>query len=192
MFLLALALALVSAGIVAWRLARTSEGRSGIEPASLRLIPLPLVSVAMQFVALRWDSSIERIVLFTLSQALLILFFVANLRHAPLRLLAFGFALNLLPMLLNGGYMPITPEAMAGLHSGTTAADWASGLVRAGSKDIVLSASQARLGFLGDVFVLAKPFPLPMVFSIGDVFILIGFVWTLSQISLPGVQYETH
>jgi hypothetical protein len=190
MTLFALVLLAVGVGIGGWRMATRGSGRDdaltsldSAQDAPLRLVPLPLIGFGLQLVALQWAGGAERFVLFTLSQALLLLFFAANLRHAPLRLLSIGFALNLLPMLSNGGYMPITPEAVANLHPGTSAAQWSSGLIRAGSKDIVLTAAEAPFWFLGDLFVLGSPFPLPAAFSLGDILILIGFGWTVYQFS---------
>jgi hypothetical protein len=95
--------------------------------------------------------------------------------------LAVGYLLNLLPILANGGYMPITPETMSQMHPYTSVEQWSSGLLRVGSKDIVLRAAEAPFWFLGDVFVLAPPFPLPTAFSPGDVAIIIGFGWAVHQ-----------
>lgn len=192
MTLFALVLLAVGVGIGGWRIA-ASRGQGPVAFPSLHLLPLPLIGLGLQLLALRWPAGAERIALFTLSQALLLLFFVVNFKHAPLRLLFIGFVLNLLPILSNGGYMPITPEAMARLHSGTSAEQWTSGLVRAGSKDIVLPAADAPFWFLGDVIVLGSPFPLPTAFSPGDVIILIGFGWAVYQFSSPtGVRCESH
>ncbi len=184
MTLFALTLLIVGLGIGGWRITKYRGWGSPAIPV-LRLWLLPFIGLALQFGALRWAGGTERIALFALSQALLVLFFGANFKYAPLRLLALGFVLNLLPILLNGGYMPITPEAMASLNPGTRAEQWISGLTRAGSKDIVVSAGEAPFWFLGDVFVLSRPFPLPTAFSVGDVIILIGFGWTVYQFSSP-------
>ncbi len=184
MTLYALSLFAVALGIAGWRM-RTLSGLAAFAPPAFRLLPLGILALALQFVALRWAGGVERIVIFTLSYVLLLLFFVANFRYRPLRLLFLGFLLNLLPILFNGGYMPITPEAMASLHPATTADQWVSGLVRPGSKDIVLAATEARLGFLGDVFVVGPPFPLPTAFSLGDILIFFGFAGSIYAFSTP-------
>ncbi|MBI3537605.1 MAG: DUF5317 family protein, partial [Chloroflexi bacterium] len=178
MTLYALALFVVALGIAGWRM-WTLAGRAAFAPPAFRLMPLGILALALQFVALRWAGGVERIVVFTLSYISLFLFFVANFQSRPLRLLGLGFLLNLLPILFNGGYMPITPEAMASLHPSTTADQWGSGLIRPGSKDIVLTASEARLGFLGDIFIVSPPFPLPTAFSLGDILIFFGFTWSI-------------
>ncbi len=190
MTLFALTLLIVGIGISGWRITKY-RGQGQLAFRIVRLWPLPLVGLALQVVALGWADGAERITLFALALVLLLLFFAANFQYVPLRLLALGFALNLLPILSNGGYMPITPEAMASLNPGTRAEQWSSGLTRAGSKDIILPAAVAPFWFLGDVFILSRPFPLPTAFSVGDVIILIGFGWTIYQFSSPkGVNHH--
>jgi Family of unknown function (DUF5317) len=177
MTLFALALVAVGVGAVAWKMIRSPGG--GSIPTPLRLAPLALVAFGSQLAALNWAEGIERVALFVLSQGLLVLFFVANFKRKPLRLIAIGFLLNLLPIAFNSGYMPITPEAMSRLHPETSAAQWTAGLVRPGSKDIVSAAAETPFWFLGDVLVFSRPFPLPTAFSLGDIVILIGFGWTV-------------
>lgn len=173
------ALLLVAAPSVGWQWIRHNKREFHLPP--IRLIAMPLIGLGLQVAAIRWPSGMERTVLFASSQMVLLVFFAANLRYWPIRILFLGFILNFLPMVLNGGYMPITPEAMASIHPGTQAGQWATGLVRTGSKDIVLPASQAALWFLGDVFTIGRPFPLWAAFSIGDCVIVAGFGWTVAH-----------
>ncbi len=192
MILFALALLTIGAGVSGWQFARQG-GWGNVALPSLRFMPLPLFGLGLQVIALRWAGGAERLVLFILSQIFLLIFFAANFQHTPLRLLLVGFALNLLPMVLNGGYMPITPEAMASLYPGTSAQQWPSGLIRAGSKDVVLPAEAAPFWLLGDVFVIGRPFAFPTAFSLGDMIILIGFGWTVYWFtSNRGVPYGAH
>lgn len=184
MTLFALALVAVGVGVAAWKMSR-SPGGGSISPALIQLAPLCLLALGLQFVALSRAGGTERVALFMLSQGLLALFFVANVKCKPLRLIAIGFLLNLLPIVLNGGYMPITSEAMSRLHPETSAAQWTTGLVRPGSKDIVSAAAETPFWFLGDVLVLSRPFPLPTAFSLGDIVILIGFGWTVYHFTPP-------
>jgi hypothetical protein len=53
------------------------------------------------------------------------------------------------------------------------------------SKNIILPAEQTRLQFLSDIFLLARPFPVPSVFSLGDVAVAAG-VWALIQSAMLG------
>lgn len=189
MALFALTLLGAGLGVVGWRVARGGL-RSGAPPP-LRGLPLPLLAFALQWVALGSAGGALRLGLMAVSQALLLGFFAANYRYRPLRLLGLGFLLNGAAMLTGGGYMPITPEAMAVLHPG--ADDWPAGFVRAGSKDIVLPAAQSPLWFLGDALALGVPFPLPTAFSVGDCLILAGFAWTVYHFTSPqGETNATH
>lgn len=172
--LFTLTLLAVGVGVGGWRLLRPGTSGNFALPA-LRLVPLPLLGLLLQLLALRWAGGVERFALLVASQALLLAFCLANWRYSALRLLMLGFSLNLLPMLLNGGYMPITPEAMSAVVGPQKAEAVISGLARAGSKDIVLPLAESRLGFLGDVFVLPYPFMFATAFSAGDVLILLGF-----------------
>lgn len=188
--LIAAVLVVIGIAVSLWR-RLVQGGKGNFAPPNLRWLMLPILGLALQFIALRWTSGWERFVPFTLSQMLLLVFFVANWNHRPLRLLAVGVLLNLAAIVSNGGYMPITPQAMSALHPGTDASQWMAGFTHPGSKDMVLPAAESMFWFLGDVFVLARPFPLPTAFSLGDVAIVIGFGWTVYRFSEPGgVQNE--
>jgi len=177
----AIVLLVVATVIAGWQI--VSQGwRSQFVSPSFRGLGLPLFGLGLQFLALHWAEGWERIVPFILSDVMLLAFLGANWKHRSLRILALGFGLNRIPILANGGYMPITPQVMAQLHCGTAPTDWTVGLVRAGSKDIVLPASEAALWFLGDVFVLGSPFPIPVAFSLGDVVLLVGLAWGIYRL----------
>ena len=173
-----------------WRMV-VRGGKGNFAPITPRLAILPVLGLGLQFLALQWTGGIERFVPLALSQALLLMFFVTNWNHRPLRLIAAGVLVNLIASISNGGYMPITPQAMSGLHPETNVVQWSTGFIHAGSKDIVLPAAQSSFWFLGDVFVLRRPFPMPTAFSLGDVAIVVGFSWTVYRFCLPGgVQHE--
>ena len=174
MLLFALVLLATAVCLGGWGLARNWRGGSAAPP-QLRLIGFPLAAVALQFVAVRLGPGAERFALVICSQALLLAFCLRNLRYPALRLLLLGFTLNLLPMLLNGGYMPITPDAVVAMTGRPELALASPGTVAHGSKDIVLPPAASPLWFLGDVFVVPYPFVLATAFSIGDVCILLGF-----------------
>jgi hypothetical protein len=96
-----------------------------------------------------------------------------NRRLPGMVVLGLGLVLNLTVMLANGGYMPITPQAMERIGHGD-GAGIVPGTRVAGSKDVALPREQTNLWFLSDVLVLAAPFPIPSAFSVGDVCIALG------------------
>lgn len=147
-----------------------------LAPCAL-LLQLPLVQA--------WGGAGWRSLLFLASFSLLLLFCALNWRYLGARLLLVGFLLNFVVVLANGGFMPISQEAVARLHPGTTTADWPAGTLRQGSKDIVLPADEIRLRFLSDAIVVPPPFPLPTAFSAGDLVILAGFAVLFWQALMP-------
>ncbi len=110
------------------------------------------------------------------------LVFVAANRHLPgMPLAALGAALNSLAIVANGGVMPASRAALA-----------AAGLPldRRGYENSAVVA-HPRLWFLGDVFAVPRGWPLPNVFSVGDVLVALGIVWGLhricgSRLAAPG------
>ena len=124
---------------------------------------------------------ILRLSLLVLSYALLMAVIWQNRKLPGLWLLGIGLVANLAVMLLNGGYMPITLEALsqAGFaHSAQTTPDGTHVLF---SKDIVLTRDATLAWWLSDIFVLPPPFPIPTVASFGDLLIALGAFWFLQK-----------
>jgi Family of unknown function (DUF5317) len=106
---------------------------------------------------------------------LLLLVYVWENRTVPgIRWLGIGLVANFAVMLLNGGYMPVTREALARAGYLRLVSSAESGAHVFATKDIVLPSVDIRGWFLSDIFVLPPPFPIPSVFSIGDLLIAVG------------------
>jgi hypothetical protein len=100
------------------------------------------------------------------------IFLASNWRVPGMPLVAFGAALNLLAITVNGGVMPASPSALAG-----------AGLpVDQPGFENSTALPDPRLAFLGDVFHIPASWPLSNVFSVGDVLIALGVVWALHRI----------
>ncbi|HZQ11005.1 MAG TPA: DUF5317 family protein [Anaerolineae bacterium] len=97
-----------------------------------------------------------------------------NRRLPGMWIIGLGLLSNWLVILANGGYMPITYEALVAAGRTNLVASTATGTLVFGSKDILLPLSETRLWFLSDIFVIPPPFPIPSIFSIGDGFIAFG------------------
>lgn len=91
-----------------------------------------------------------------------------------MQLVGLGLLLNLVVIGANGGYMPISPDALvqAGLQKLSPGLEL--GVRVAQTKDVLLLREETRLWFLSDIFVLAAPGPLRSIFSLGDVAIAAG------------------
>ena len=104
------------------------------------------------------------------SYALLGAFAWSNRRLAGVPLIAFGGALNALVIVVNGGVMPADPDAIA--RAGRT--------VREGGEfSNSAPATDPTLGFLGDVIATPAWWPMPNVYSAGDVLLVLGALWFL-------------
>jgi hypothetical protein len=125
------------------------------------------------------------------SQVLLLIFAWRNSFQRQLRnrlgfwLLGIGLILNLTVILLNGGFMPISPETVTRLVPDAAPGSWQIGSRLGTGKDIVLAVNQTRLWLLSDHYLL----PLPgrdVAFSLGDIIIATGAfivlcVWDSTQ-----------
>jgi hypothetical protein len=125
--------------------------------------------------------------IFVGSHVLLLLTVWANRHLVGVPWIGLGLLLNLAVMLANGGWMPITPHALVRVGLEDLVPSLASGTRVYSSKNIILSPEATRLWFLSDVFALPRPFPVPSVFSIGDVFIAVG-VFLLIQKAMVGQE----
>jgi len=165
---------------------RTRGHISGLARLCLRSTELVFIALVLQLPLLRSPAeSVESpfpvaSILFLLSYPLLLLFVWRNRRLAGSWMLGLGVMLNLLAIVANGGFMPISPDTLARLNPGASPDQWQIGYHRHHSKGIILLRADTFLWELSDIFVLPPPFPLPTAFSLGDALIA-GGVFLLLQ-----------
>ncbi len=85
-----------------------------------------------------------------------------------------GTFLNFIVIMLNGGQMPVSQEALI-----------KAGIPEQINDEIIthtIIAKDTVLKFLGDIFILPKPYPRPKVFSAGDVFLAVGVFIYIQEI----------
>ncbi len=132
--------------------------------------------VGLAFQALLFSSPLAAVVgslgpsLYVVSTTAVLMALVVNLRQPGFLLILLGALANFAVIVLNGGHMPASPDAFATL-TGVAA------IPTTNFTNSVLAGPDTVLPFLGDNFVLPRPFPFANVFSIGDVLIGVGGAW---------------
>lgn len=104
------------------------------------------------------------------SYSLLFIGMYFNINKLSFKLILLGTFLNFIVIMLNGGRMPVSQDAM--VQAGLTA-----DLAALQNGEIIthtIITKNTILQFLGDIFLLPKPYPKPKVFSLGDVFMAVG------------------
>jgi hypothetical protein len=132
-------------------------------PGTRRLIPDSWVSIGL-----------------VSSQALLLVFCLLNWRVSGIWLLALGLGLNTLVIVMNRGFMPISPQTASHLVPGAIVQTIPLGSRFGYGKDILLSPANIQLAWLSDRFLPPKGFPYQVAFSLGDIFIAGGAFWLLA------------
>jgi hypothetical protein len=113
-----------------------------------------------------------RVALLVGSHGLLLLVVAANYRLPGMPLVGLGLALNLIVMLANGGWMPVTPEALEAAQLDHLVRETNAGARVIGWKNLVLSRGESRLWMLSDIIMI--PFPLRTIVSLGDIVLALG------------------
>ena len=97
-----------------------------------------------------------------------------NISKLSFKLIMLGTFLNFIVIMLNGGQMPVSQEALI-----------KAGIPEQINDEIIthtIIAKDTVLKFLGDIFILPKPYPRPKVFSAGDVFLAVGVFIYIQEI----------
>jgi len=154
-------------------------------PPMLTHIWLVFVGFLPQFFAIYfWKTRIaipDRITVLCLiaSQLTLFVFAWLNRRLPGMWILIVGLIFNLVVMVVNGGFMPISPQAAGRLVGEEIVSNLVLGN-RFGFKDILLPTHETRLELLADRFLPPASFPYQVAFSLGDIFITFGAFWLLA------------
>jgi len=114
-------------------------------------------------------------VLFLVSHLLLLTFIWQNRSLVGVQIIGLGVIWYLAAILANGGFMPVTAEALEGAGLSHLALGQQAGARVLNAKDILLPRESTRLWALSDIFVI--PPPLGTAFSPGDLFLALGGFW---------------
>lgn len=115
-----------------------------------------------------------RSLLLVASHVLLFVVIWQNRQLSGIKIIGMGLLLNFLVMIVNGGFMPITPETLARIGYDGNAAQLETGYIVGRTKNVVAEPGEASLWFLSDVMVIPRPFPMPTALSLGDLLIVLG------------------
>ena len=132
------------------------------------ILPFLFQSIMNLLVRLGYiHASLITLIIDILLYVLLLYFTFINRKDPFILIMGFGFLLNGIVIIINGGVMPVSYQSylMAGIPSHVIVRS--IGLYK-------LIDETTRLWFLGDIFPLK--FIIKYVFSIGDVFIALGLV----------------
>jgi hypothetical protein len=116
------------------------------------------------------------------SQLLLIVFVWLNRKQSGMWVMGVGLLMNFLVMILNHGFMPLSPETAQQLIEPGIQVSLTIGERVGFGKDILLTTAETKLWFLSDIFLLPKWTHYRAAFSAGDVLISVGaflFLWSL-------------
>jgi hypothetical protein len=104
-------------------------------------------------------------------------------RHLPgAKIFVLGLVLNLVVMVANGGWMPVTPETSSFVHPARIVEVHAR---PPSSKNIVLARSETKLWILSDIIRLALPWERTAI-SIGDALLIVGAAQFIFQATARG------
>jgi hypothetical protein len=136
------------------------------------------LALAIQIGAVYWATGDSYLYLqggaLVVSSLLLLPVVWRNRRSPGLALIGLGLVLNLTVMMANGGFMPITPEAVARIEYQHLIVQLDSVERMSGSKGIVLPREETALWALSDIFIIPPPFPVASAFSLGDALVAVG------------------
>lgn len=155
----------------------------------LRWPGLAISGVALQLalilppVSTRLGSAAQ--IVYVASGLAVLTFVLRNVRIPGLAIVAIGAASNLVAIIANGGFMPISPEAAR-----------SAGHVPPSGYTNAIELSDAVLRPLTDILVVPPPFPFANVYSVGDLLIVTGLlvtiIWALrTPVALSGAQRAT-
>jgi hypothetical protein len=151
----------------------TLRGGNPARLGDLRFVWAPLVAVGLGIQVLLFSTPLGDSLgavapaVYVASNVAVLVAVWRNMAIPGMPLVLIGGAANLVAIVANGGYMPVSPTALVAL--GRTAADGYTN-----SRLIDGVGAGAVLGPLTDLFALPGWLPLANVFSIGDVCIGVG------------------
>lgn len=141
-----------------------------------------LQQIAIRTFALNGASGIARRAIFLSTTAILMLIALRYRRYFGAWLIAAGIGLNLIPMIVHGGLMPVSYEVVhkSGAFPEITPADVGHQL--SNGKDIVLNSKDISLPWLADRYIVTLPGYGTNIYSLGDFVLFAGIALVIVQL----------
>lgn len=153
-----------------------NKGVKGIEKKEVRHPYLIVIGFLIQIAIFNErfaSSSFSKFTpfLYIVSLLILLVFLITNFNYNGIKIALIGFILNLIVIIANGGYMPqdLAKLNIAGLGEKAKLLQESEHFYNA-----IMMSENTYLNFLGDIIVIPQLKPIGSVYSIGDIFIIIG------------------
>ncbi len=163
-----------------------TRGRSGSLAEGTWLVVaialFALQQIAIRTFALNGAPGIARRAIFLSTTAVLMLIALRYRRYFGAWLIAAGIGLNLIPMIIHGGLMPISYDVVhnSGAFPEITRADIGHQL--SNGKDIVLNSKDITLPWLADRYTVTLPGYGTNIYSLGDFVLFAGVALVVLQL----------
>lgn len=108
------------------------------------------------------------IYLIGISYLLMMITVLLNIKKSYMKIFLIGIILNFIVIIGNNGQMPVSLNGLNGIKTESVLPEKEFDIKhRAVTKD-------TKFVYLADIILLPKPYPLPKILSIGDVFLIVG------------------
>lgn len=112
-----------------------------------------------------------------LSYLLIFIAIIMNIKRHSMKLFIIGVVLNFLVISFNGGKMPVSITGIKGINSPT---------IELPNREFdikhIAVTPDTKLVYLADIILIPRPYPLPKILSIGDVFLILGLFVFIQEI----------
>jgi hypothetical protein len=134
---------------------------------------------AVMVVYVQGQSNAQMLIL-NISQMALLFLVLLNYHLPGAKIFILGLALNIMVMVVNGGWMPVTLETYYFVHPDRTIE---IGSKPSSSKNIILPREETNLWVLSDIIRVTLPWR-PWALSVGDVLLVVGVAQFIFQTTL--------
>lgn len=119
-------------------------------------------------------------VLFVLSFVLMMIGVFMNKKHWPMNVVLIGIMLNFVVVTANLGFMPVLKE-------GLSFAGFDTSKILSSRLDMnhILVDVNTNLTFLSDIIPVPRPYPMPKMLSVGDIFMSVGILLYITTEMAP-------